>query len=329
MKRNLLSVLGALIFLCGCQKEFSVNDPSTTGTGTTGTGGTGTGGTGTGGTGTGGTGVTGDFRAKIQGVQWVANQVATAVRNNGVINLSGMSTDGQFVTITLTDSGVHVYTLNDATLSGGAYSPDQSQSTIAYTSNGSSNPAQAGGSCSITSIDAVTHKISGTFAFKAYRQTDNTTKNITEGSFTNITYTTTSGIPPTAATDTFRVKLDGADWTSYSVTATNINMTGFNKIAVTSTYDVNNTKNIGLTFDNTITPGSYVFDLFDVIGVYNPTSSTSNPNSYNASGGNLTILEHNTTTHRIRGSFNFTASPLLGGGTPIAFTAGYFSVHYP
>jgi hypothetical protein len=316
MKTSLLSILGALILLCSCQKEYSLNDPSGTGSGTGGTGG-------------GGSAVTGDFRAKIGGVQWVANQAASAVRNNGIINISGLSTDGQFVTMTLMDSGVHVYTLNDVVMNAGAYTPNQSQTTIAYTSNSSNDPALAGGSCTITSIDAVNHKMSGTFSFKVYRQTDNTSKSITEGSFTNITYTTTSGIPPAAATDTFRVKMDGVDWTSYSITATNINMTGFNKIAITSTYDANNTKNMGLTFDNTIVPGSYVFDLFDVVGQYNPTSSVTNPNPYAGSGGNLTILEHNTTTHRIRGNFNFVAAPLLGTGAPVSFTAGYFSVHYP
>ncbi len=317
MKKILLPLMAAFMLLISCTKETSEENgfaPNTLPT------------AGSGGTGTGTTGVTGDFRAKIDGVQFIANQTASASRLNGIINLTGLATDGKLITITLMDSGVHVYTLNDVSFGAGAYGESQNGSTISFTSNGSSDPAVAGGSCTITSIDAVNHKMTGTFAFKVFRQTDSTSKNITQGVFTNITYSTTLPVPATAATDTFRVKLDGVDWTNYSVIG--LQPPGFGQISITSNSDAAGTKNIGIIFSNTITPGSYPFDLFTTTGIYNPTNSLTTPNPYAANSGTLQIIEHNTVTKRIRGNFNFIATPFLGTGAAINFTQGYFSITY-
>lgn len=307
-KSILFALTGVLAVFSSCQKELTLENSITNAGGSN-------------------SAVTGDFRAKVNGVQFVANLSATANRVNGLINITGLATDGQLITITLFDSGVHNYTLNQTSMGVIAYSESQNASTISYASNGSSNPAEAGGSCNITSIDPVTKKISGTFSVKVFRQSDNSSKNITEGVFNNITYSTTIGVPPTAATDTFRVKLDGVSWTNYSVIGTLVPV--MDNIAITSNYDAAGTKNIGLVFSKTIVPGAYPFDIVSVTGIYNPTNSITNPTPYAADSGTLTILEHNTTTKRIRGTFNFSASPFgVGSGGPISFTEGYFSVIY-
>ncbi len=152
---------------------------------------------------------------------------------------------------------------------------------------------------------------------------DGTGRTVTEGSFTNLRYTTT--MPPTAAADTFRVKIDGASWTPASVVG--VSMPMMNQIAVNAT-SVNASKTVGLMFPNNIAPGSYTLDFFGAtyIGQYNPDND---PTHSKASvSGTLTILEHNTTTKRIRGSFHFRGEELFTPQNFATISEGYFSVKY-
>jgi hypothetical protein len=265
--------------------------------------------------------VTGDFRAKIEGSQWVANKAAVASRMAGVINITGLGTDRKLITITLTDSGVHRYILSDNTMNAAAYVDSTLPNTFAFTTNQGTYPTQAGGEVNITSIDTVNKKISGTFSFKAYRMMDDLQRTITEGSFTNISYATT--LPPSSSTDTFKVKINGSSWTPGFVAS----VSTMGTLAVSGS-DAAGVKSVGLTMPSTITPGTYTLDLFGAqyIGLYNPDSD---PNHSQAStSGTLTILSHNTSTRRIRGTFSFHAEALLN---PLLFseiTEGYFAVTY-
>ena len=294
-----LTFFSFLVVLSSCQKEgtFDPNSPNTP------------------------AGASGNFTAKINGASWSANKVAAATRFSGFISLGGLSTDHKMITITLTDSGVHKYTLSDVTLNAGAF-VDSSENVIAYTSNGGDYPTRAGGEVTITAIDTTAKTISGTFSFKAFRQVDNQTKTITEGSFTDLPYATT--MPATQTSDTLRLKLDGTSWTPYSVLG--VNMGG--QIAVTGSNELG-TKSFGLVFPSNIKPGAYELDFFGATytGQYNPDAD---PNNSKASfdGGTLTILEHNTTTKRIRGNFAFKASELLKPQNFVMVSDGYFSVKY-
>lgn len=303
-------VYSLLLTLGSCQKEYNPLDPNLPPPGGTTPGGTTP------------PANTGSFTAKIDGAAFVANKFAGAVRTRGLINVSGLANDGKIITMTLTDSGVHTYQLTQTTINAGAY--NETANGISFTSNGSANTAEAGGTVTITSIDTVKKTMTGTFNFKAFRASDNTTRNITTGIFTGITYTTDALPPTTNTTDTFRVKRDGVAWTNYSVIGVAVPF--LNQIAVTSSTDASATVNVGLTFPNTVTPGSYAFDFITYAAVYNPSADPMM--SMTAFGGNLTILEHNTTTKRVRGTFNFNASPLTNPSTVVAFTEGYFSVKY-
>jgi hypothetical protein len=74
-----------------------------------------------------------------------------------------------------------------------------------------------------------------------------------------------------------------------------------------------------------ITPGSCTLDFLggQYIGLYNPNTTT----TLASTSGTLTIFEHNKSTKRIRGNFNFVAEPVLGGAS-VPLTEGYFSVKY-
>ena len=313
MKSSNLLIILALFssLLMGCSKEFSEengNLPGSTGTpGTPGNPGQ----------------VSGDFRAKINGEQWIANKVAGASRMNGFISLTGLSTNGRQLVITLTDSGAKTYRLNSNTLNFAAYVDSTDANRNTFSTVESDQDSLAGGTVTITSIDEVNKKISGTFAFKVYRTQDGKKKSFTEGKFTNLSYGTT--LPPANTSDTFRVKLGGSPFVGSSIIVINT----FGKINITYS-DANNTKNVSLSLNETVTVGNaYTWSGFgDYMSIYNE-GLTNPPVTYLGDGGNLTILEHNTTTKRIRGTFNFVANIFPLPVPPSKnFTEGYFSVKY-
>lgn len=297
-----LIILSGIVFFQSCQQEIVDPNASTSG-------------------------VNGNFRAKIDGVQWVANAATGANRLNGLISITGRSNDRKYITITLTDSGVHNYTLDDMSFNAAAYIDSTLANPISFTTNQGLNPGDAGGTVRITTIDTVNKRISGTFSFKVFRQQDGLQRTMTEGSFTNLAYATT--LPPANATDTFNVKIGGTAWLPVSITGVKTPAVG--PLPATIAIVANNataTKTVGLIMPATITPGTYTLDFFGgtYIGQYNP--DTDPAHSQASTTGTLTILSHNTTTKRIRGTFAFHAETIVPPTLSTELTEGFFAVTY-
>ena len=272
--------------------------------------------------------VSGDFRAKIDGTQWVANSATGASRVSGFISVVGRSTDKKYVSIHLLDSGVHNYTLDANSFNVASYIDSNLANTFNFSSNQGVNPGDAGGVVNVTSIDATKKTISGNFSFKVFRQFDNQQRTLTEGVFTNIPYATS--LPPSSSTDTFKVKIAGTLWVPPTIVASKTPALPpqlLSQITVTGTTS-DGTKSVGMFMPDNITPGSYTFDLFGgtYLGLYNPDTDPSH--SQGAMSGTLTILSHNTTTRRIRGTFAFHAEALLNPTLNTELTEGYFAVTY-
>jgi hypothetical protein len=267
--------------------------------------------------------VTGNFKAKIDGTQWVADRIAQGARMNGIINLTGLGIDRKVIAMTIMDSGVHQYTLyyDNTSLNVGAYTDSNSASSIAFSTNAGSTPGETGGFLNITSIDEANKKMSGTFGFKAKRLVDNTYRDITEGSFTNISYITT--LAPGNATDTFTSKVDGVTFTPSAVNGTIITLPN-NSIAINGS-DATGVRTVAIYFPTDIITGTYnIGSLGDLYyGQYNATAS----NFLMSSSGTLEILFHDPVAKRVRGRFSFAASELIGTQTA-QITEGYFAVTY-
>ena len=301
-----LITLSAVVSLSSCQKEV---DPSILGN-------------------TNNPSVVGDFRAKIDGVQWVANSAAGASRVGGFISLIGRSTDKKYVSIHVVDSGVHNYTLNDVSFNVASYIDSNLTNTFNFSTNQGVNPGDAGGIVNITSIDTANKRISGNFAFNMFRQFDGSKRTFTEGVFTNISYVTS--LPPASSNDTFRVKIGGTLWVPPTIVASKTPALPpqlLPQITVTGT-SADGSKSVGMFMPENITPGNYTFNLFGgiYVGLYNPDTDPSH--SQGAMSGTLTILSHNTATRRIRGNFNFHAEALLNPLLFTELTEGYFAVTY-
>lgn len=260
---------------------------------------------------------TGSFRAKINGVQWEANSIKTATRQAGVLALYGTSSDKKALLLRVADSGVHNYTFYSESASNVAVLTDSSEAnTNAYTTN-QFDTAGVYGNLNVTSIDTVNKTISGTFSFRVYRMMDSAQKTITEGVFTNISYSTSPPAP--SGTDSFRVKIDGTPFTYNMLTG----FKGFGMLSVSASTGAAPT--VGISMPDTVRVGTYPLSDFDYIGQYNPTSST----FLSADTGSVTILEHNTVTKRIRGNFHFLANTVFTHQPPNhQLTEGYFSVKY-
>jgi hypothetical protein len=127
-----------------------------------------------------------NFKAKINGVPFIAVLTGAAIREDSVISIAAEANDRQMIIFAVKDSGVHVYTLAmKSVFNFGGYTDATS---IAFASNEGINPGDSGGSLAIISIDRVRRLISGTFDFKAFHQDNRTQRIITEGVFNNISY---------------------------------------------------------------------------------------------------------------------------------------------
>jgi hypothetical protein len=268
-----------------------------------------------------GNGLPADFTAQINGsVTWDAedsSQYASIAQ--GAITIVGTAADGSQLTISLNDTIVGTYTLNQQTTSVATFSNVDSASIYNYATNEGSDTAQAGGTVVVTAIDPVGKTISGIFSFKAYRQLDGTQKVFTSGVFYKIPYSDT--LPVNSKLDTLLASIDSVAWPGVGITVQSLG----GELAISGA-ESDDSNAITLLLPVTSQPGSYSLadiSLDDCQGVYNPTPSP----SLVSTSGTLNVLENDIVNSRIRGNFTFVATDPLGGGS-YTVSNGYFSVYY-
>ncbi len=263
-------------------------------------------------------GISGTLKMKINGSQWTASRGAGASIIAGYTDINGISADGKSLSITLNDTVPGTYVLDQISFNVAALSDSVDLGGLAYTSNEGIDTTKAGGMVIVTAIDKINKTISGTFHFKAYREFDSKQKQVTEGVFDKLPYVST--LPPASLTDTLHVKVDNVDWTAKSITGT---LSGTDIFITGSELDVS--KLLVLSIPSNTTPGTYNLDALTgtYIGIYSPVSTS----IMTSSSGKITVLEHNITTKRIRGNFNFIAIDRATNKSS-QLTAGYFSLVY-
>ncbi|HLZ86069.1 MAG TPA: DUF6252 family protein [Puia sp.] len=297
MRKAIFLSIALLAGLASCKKETSIENGNT---------------------------LSGNFTARIDGVQWSASGTKEGASIlGGTINITGISADNKEISITIADSVAGVYTLNQTSASYGAYADIDSSDLYAFATNQGSDTAQAGGSVTITEIDPVGKTISGTFAFKVYRDIDSRQKTITSGIFTKIPYVTS--LPATASSDTLRASIDGKAWVAVNIEATS---SAGQLTIVGASSDASQT--IGLLMPATAKAGTYPLDGSNpsYLGVYTVLANASS-SGFASTKGTLTITQNNTSTSRISGSFQFTAADPTGASTAThVISSGIFSVYY-
>lgn len=323
--KTLLSIFVLIISLSFVSCENEPIDSSLLTTNNTGNN-TGGGNTGGGNTGGGNTTPTGVFKVSFDGQTFIASSTQ-AIVNNTTIALSGLKPDGSFFQITLLGTpAVGTYNNTNSSQLGLAYSSGSGQIPYLGVSNSSFSTYPNytdNAELKILTIDTANRTIKGTFQFNGGQVNPTNInqlniKNFTNGEF-NLTYTTDV---PTPTNNSFFAKLDGVNFNPTNITG--LKSSGFVSIIGRR----GSVENIGLSVADNITAGTTVnFSPFssDARGQY---ILDNNPMNIFGGTGSITIISHNTTTKRIKGTFNFNAETLFPPVSNRIVTEGTFDVTY-
>lgn len=270
----------------------------------------------------------GQLKVDIDGQTFVATNVQANV-SAAAISITGLrSGNNDFVQITLpaplNQIGTHTWaeaTANNAIL-GLIYSNSSSEAFISAPMTGdfAAFPAYVDtAEVIVTSIDTQNKTISGTFSFTGGRVNaagELIIKKFTNGSFTNIAY---AGGSTTPSGNSFSAKMYDVPFNPVTITAT----ANSGKILVTGTTTDMGT--ITVLFPATVAPGTYpISNVGDYVGMF--LVGTSANAIFAAESGSLTIISHNTTTKKVKATFNFVGKSPVNETTPI--TEGAFEVVY-
>lgn len=258
-------------------------------------------------------GSTGSLSATINGVNWTADQSAMAI-SSGLMNISGLDASGKIITLTLNTEQAGTFTLNQTLLHAGAYV--EFSGAVAHTSNAT---PEVGGTVTVTEINLDEGWASGTFSFKAFRFTDNTTVEITNGVFTKVALPDPSTAPNNG---NMSAKIDGTTWEASSVNTVKENL--LNTIGISG---VNGDQTIGITLPSDITVGEHELSFAFFPTAQYTIGPTLNSQILVLDEGSVNITKHDTQNKIIEGSFSFTAYELLGTATA-EITEGSFSASY-
>lgn len=241
------------------------------------------------------------------------------MNTNGVTTISGLSKTGDLISMVLPKLQVGVFTLNAQSTPYAVYG-NAFDTTNIYLSN----VGNGSGTITISSVDTVNHLISGSFSFTLLSPVDGSTKIVTAGVLAFVPYTggtVTGSIPPPTITDTVKATINGANFFGTEVEVTD-SLGQLLIVGISS----DQTQDLGLLVPDNITPGAYSLDFAtgQYIGFYNPSLAVT---LLSQSNGTVTIISNDMTARRIKGTFAFTGSELMGT-TTASISQGYFSVSY-
>ncbi|MBK9637067.1 MAG: hypothetical protein IPO63_04345 [Bacteroidetes bacterium] len=253
--------------------------------------------------------------AKVDGVNWtsLSNKTAGSIINN-VSTCTGIASDSSRITFTVNQNVALNGTYDLGFGSGNVGSYATTSSSLPWISSGS---VTCTGTLTITALNTTSKRMSGTFAFKGYRASDNTFRDITVGVFTNVAYQdgTTGG-----GSNTFTVKIDNINWVPDFIQGSISN----NDIIIDAS-NSGGTKIVTLQMPETIIPGSYILDgSGNELGYYSPSLGLMGIST----SGTLVINTHNTATNNIIGTFNYNAEGITGPIVTYAISNGTFNITY-
>lgn len=273
--------------------------------------------------------VNGEFKADFDGQTFVSPNTQ-AILNNDILSITAIKPSGEFFQISITNPTVRAYNFSNTTTTFAILYSTASGAMPFMAADDQNGPFASFANYTdtaqivITNIDKVNKKVSGTFKFTGVKFTDNTgtsisTKVFTNGSFTNLSYTADVANP--IGTNQFFAKLEGLDFIP-------TNITGIKNSGLISVIGRRgNVENIGLTFPDNVTAGTtYNFTpLSNERGQYIMDSTT---NGIFGGTGTMTIISHNPTTKRVKGTFSFLAATFLPPIMTRNITVGTFDVTY-
>lgn len=266
------------------------------------------------------------FFAKVDGIDFVAEEVTTErnlINEIPVIRVSATNAEGQLIRIDIPEElGTGTFdmeSISNGTQLIGIYNPNVNSGEDL-----TSNP----GTITITSFNTLAGRMVATFEFTATDPlgADPTVAEITEGSF-EINYTPAESNPE----NTMQVDVDGVTWIATNVDAFSFDLSGTETVTVRG-YNNASGEFIQIIFPMDLEPGSYEFvsttvpgepiaQFYPVLGGVEFTSTD----------GSLVVLSNDLMTGgSIEAGFLFFAEDLSGDSSnTYSLTNGVFNISLP
>lgn len=260
------------------------------------------------------------FKVDFSGDTFVATSSAAVINTTNMAITGIKGTNGQAFSLIINGTAVGNYAAEKVLLD---YNPGNN-SEYSYT-NLNLSTGQESGTVSITSIDTVNKTISGTFNFVGWwgnEELNLPSIAFTNGSFSNIPYTGTTGGGPVTSDEYFKARVDGQDNTYTGVDlAVALADGGSGETISINAFAPDHTLVISAAAD--ITPGTYEFSNGFGSNA-RATFVSAADESFPVTGGTLTITSN--ANGFLKGTFSFSVSN--DAGESHAVTNGDFNVEY-
>ena len=286
----------------------------------------------------------GQFRAQIDGQQFIAVTATAILTSDNELVIMGVKPGGKNITLGITDAAVGSFSLltGGTNENAGAYF-DGSTNVVPYIS---AEAFGGSGQLQITELDTAEQTVSGTFSFVGVRIKIDADGNpvldgdgnpimedvdITNGAFNSIPYElddTGGGGGTGNPNDEFFAKVDGIDFIADSISVTEPVISTKRMIKVEAK---SNTGEL-LRIDVPRSLGEGTFDMVRIsdgtklIAVYNAGAGAENLTS---NPGSITITDFDLELGVLKATFNFTGTdPLNQLPDVVQVTEGSFTVHF-
>lgn len=252
------------------------------------------------------------MRALVNSQNWQSTQPSAILTDNN-ISIYGTSSGGQTIQLLINGTSKGEYQLGMATGHEAKFYPNMASGTVAFSTASSE---QGIGVVDITSINEEARTMSGKFYFTGYRETDNASRRITDGSFSNVDYRYIHDGDTSTFSNLFTCQIDGNNWVP-----TNVSALKGDSIVITA----NNTEDAEII--RMILPS-------EIGAGINPVSSDGpvyiffEPlfHSFKAHSGSVTVTQHSTEDKHIKGNFFFNF--VNNNDETISVDVGLFDVKY-
>jgi Family of unknown function (DUF6252) len=263
------------------------------------------------------------LKCKIAGVQFTSNAASASIQAGRLVIVASEAGSTKNIILQADESVAQVKTYDflGGGINVGIYNPGGG--AAAFASNAAGTSGSNNGNFKVTSVDATAKTMSGTFLFTAVGGVSGNTVAVTEGTFTNIPYVLN---PTTGNSNVFSFTVNG---TAPTITAKSGMLLGGQLAISGSATQTNSYKGVNIFLSPTVAVGVINATAgFGTFGYQEGPSPASAVIYQPVTGNTVTITEHNTTTKRIKGSFNCLnmTTTTAGGGT--RSLVGNFDVTY-
>lgn len=250
-----------------------------------------------------------EFKAKVDGVDFVAMEKVATIDQNNILFIGGLDSKDAAISIAISNfEGEKTYDFNITNQNGAGYISDTSNAFNSYTTFGENGS----GNIIITGWNASDSIINGTFEFVAEHFINGEIVTVTDGVFNNLQV-----VFEADNSNHFSAKIDGANW---SQNGSNVQGNVSGDVIYINANNPFDKTSFGISLPSNITGGIYNFNMSG----YN-ISYFEDGSIYFGVNGSINITLHDQINDQIEATFEFEG---WDSGVQKVFTEGSFKVDY-